>query len=118
MGLITVNDSFTYPPSLGRNKKDQLYYLKGEKEPYTGPYEILDNHGQLLFKGHFKDGKDHGVYEEFENGEEYSDWLLNTCHIFIAPGFIFGSEGNKYIRMSICVNESILNEVKNRILHV
>ena len=58
------------------------------------------------------------IPQEFENGEEYSDWLLNTCHIFIAPGFIFGSEGNKYIRMSICVNESILNEVKNRILHV
>ena len=58
------------------------------------------------------------IPQEFENGEEYSDWLLNTCHIFIAPGFIFGSEGNKYIRMSICVNESILNEVKNRIFHV
>lgn len=77
-----VKDSFTYPPSLGRNRKDQLYYLKGEKEPYTGPYEILDNHGQLLFKGHFKDGKNHGVYEEFENGEvcyreTFSDGVLN-----------------------------------------
>ena len=58
------------------------------------------------------------IPQEFENGEEYSDWLLNEFHIFIAPGFIFGSEGNKYIRMSICVNESILNEVKNRIFQM
>ena len=58
------------------------------------------------------------IPQEFENGEKYSDWLLNEFHIFIAPGFIFGSEGNKYIRMSICVNESILNEVKNRIFQM
>ena len=87
-----VKDSFTYRPSLGKYRKDQLFYLTGEKEPYTGPYETLDNHGQLLFKGHFKDGKNHGVYEEFKNGEvcwreTSSDGVLNGLHeIFDVQG--------------------------------
>ena len=33
---------------------------------------------------------------------EFSDKLLYGCGVFITPGGIFGSEGNNYIRISLC----------------
>lgn len=44
-----------------------------------------------------------------------SDLLLKECKIFISPGFIFGKQGEKYIRISLCNNISKLIEAKNRI---
>jgi hypothetical protein len=42
------------------------------------------------------------------------DILLKT-HVFITPGFIFGSNGERYIRISLCADESTLTEAKRRI---
>jgi aspartate/methionine/tyrosine aminotransferase len=48
------------------------------------------------------------------NTEEFTDTLLYDKYVFIAPGTVFGSNGDGYIRASLCVSSEILNEVLNR----
>jgi len=35
--------------------------------------------------------------------------------VFITPGFVFGSNGTKYIRISLCASEETLKEAADRI---
>jgi len=53
--------------------------------------------------------------ENIENTTEWMDQLLHEKQVFITPGFVFGSNGERYIRLSLCSNEKILNEALNRI---
>jgi LL-diaminopimelate aminotransferase len=55
------------------------------------------------------------VPEKWENSEEYSDFLLEKYKLFITPGIIFGSNGKKHIRTSLCVSEEKLNECLKRV---
>lgn len=48
--------------------------------------------------------------------EEYIEGILNKSHIFITPGFIFGENGQRYIRISLCASEERLSEAKERIM--
>jgi len=48
--------------------------------------------------------------------ELYIEDILNKAHVFITPGFIFGKNGERYIRISLCANEERLKEAKDRIL--
>jgi len=41
--------------------------------------------------------------------------ILNRAHVFITPGFIFGSNGNRYVRISLCADERRLEEARERI---
>jgi aspartate/methionine/tyrosine aminotransferase len=50
------------------------------------------------------------------NSEALTDKLLYEKDVFITPGTIFGTNGEGYIRASLCVNEEKLNEVLNRII--
>ena len=49
-----------------------------------------------------------------KSSEEYIDRLLYDKNIFIAPGTIFGSNGEGYIRFSLCVNEEKIKEAIER----
>ena len=46
--------------------------------------------------------------------EEFIDKVLIEKHIFITPGTIFGSNGEGYIRFSLCVNEEKIQDAINR----
>lgn len=48
------------------------------------------------------------------NAEEFIDRVLYDRHIFITPGTIFGSNGEGYIRFSLCVEESKIREAIGR----
>ncbi|MBJ2174228.1 aminotransferase class I/II-fold pyridoxal phosphate-dependent enzyme [Aureibaculum sp. A20] len=48
--------------------------------------------------------------------EQTADDLLYTYDVFLAPGTIFGTNGEGYIRLSLCVTEEVLSEVLSRIL--
>jgi len=48
--------------------------------------------------------------------EKMADMLLYTNNVFLAPGTIFGSNGEGYIRISLCVSEEVLQEVLDRFL--
>lgn len=52
---------------------------------------------------------------EFKNGYELSDRILDHSNVFITPGGIFGSAGEKYIRVSLCATEQKIEEAIERI---
>lgn len=49
------------------------------------------------------------------SGEQLSDELLYECNVFVPPGKIFGTEGDPFIRFSLCSTTEILTEALNRI---
>ena len=53
--------------------------------------------------------------EGHNDSESFIDQLLHDKHIFLAPGTIFGSAGQGYIRFSLCVDKSQIVEALNRI---
>ena len=42
------------------------------------------------------------IPESYQNGYELSDDILHGTHVFLTPGGIFGSQGDRYIRVSLC----------------
>ena len=56
------------------------------------------------------------IPEEIINCEMYIEEILNKSYVFITPGFIFGENGERYIRISLCANEKRLEEAKERLL--
>lgn len=49
------------------------------------------------------------------NSEEMADKVLYEANVFLTPGFIFGSKGDRYIRISLCSNETMLKEALERV---
>ncbi|EAQ42264.1 pyridoxal phosphate-dependent aminotransferase [Polaribacter sp. MED152] len=49
-----------------------------------------------------------------KKSEEVTDSVLYDKDIFITPGTIFGSQGEGYIRFSLCVTEEIIKEAISR----
>lgn len=53
---------------------------------------------------------------QYECASELSDLLLREAGVFITPGMIFGSNGKKYLRISLCSSTALLKESKRRII--
>jgi aspartate/methionine/tyrosine aminotransferase len=49
------------------------------------------------------------------SSEVFADKFLYEANVFLTPGFIFGSNGERYIRISLCAKEKILEEALRRI---
>ncbi|MFH4968685.1 aminotransferase class I/II-fold pyridoxal phosphate-dependent enzyme [Gaetbulibacter sp. M240] len=47
--------------------------------------------------------------------EDFIDRILQEQHIFITPGTIFGTQGEGYIRFSLCADTELLEEALTRI---
>ena len=57
-----------------------------------------------------------GKIPESENSSEVlADKILYGAKVFITPGFIFGSNGERYIRISLCATKQRMNEALERI---
>lgn len=54
----------------------------------------------------------------YSNVEELTEKVLHEARVFITPGFIFGSNGERYIRISLCAKEEKLAEALNRIKRI
>lgn len=74
-------------------------------------YRLLDALGCLYRKGQA------GLFiwaelpAEFEGDcYAFSDRVLERCGVFVTPGGIFGSEGDRYIRISLCAKREQLAE--------
>lgn len=52
---------------------------------------------------------------DYIDAEEYIDLILKEKSIFIAPGTIFGTNGNRYIRLSLCAPQEELEEALARL---
>ncbi len=57
------------------------------------------------------------IPEQYKDGFELSDKLLNDAHVFITPGGIFGEQGKYFIRISLCSTKETLQQAKERILN-
>ena len=57
-----------------------------------------------------------GKINSNKSSKEMADYLLYKKNIFIAPGFIFGKNGEGYIRFSLCVDEELIIEAKKRLI--
>jgi len=58
------------------------------------------------------------IPENYRNGEDFSDYLLYEKGIFAAPGSVFGSNGDSYIRFSLCTPKEELKKVIHRIKNI
>jgi aspartate/methionine/tyrosine aminotransferase len=56
------------------------------------------------------------IPDKIPDCENYIEEILNTTRVFITPGFIFGNNGERYIRISLCANEKRLTEAKERLI--
>ena len=55
------------------------------------------------------------IPDEMEGSEALSNKVLYEANVFITPGFIFGSRGERYIRISLCCKNETLEEALTRI---
>lgn len=53
--------------------------------------------------------------ESVIDAEKFVDKLLSEANVFITPGFIFGSNGEKYVRVSLCNSMQKLEEAIRRV---
>ncbi len=51
----------------------------------------------------------------YRDGYELTDQLLQEKHVFLTPGGIFGSNGDGYVRVSLCSPVSVLAEAAERV---
>jgi len=55
------------------------------------------------------------IPDRYKDSGELADEILYGKNVFITPGFIFGDKGNRYVRISLCCPEPMLEEALNRI---
>lgn len=56
------------------------------------------------------------IPDRYRDAFEYSDHILQTAHLFITPGGIFGSQGDRYLRPSLCSPVEVLTQARARIV--
>ena len=55
------------------------------------------------------------IPDSYSNCEELTERVLHEARVFITPGFIFGSKGERYIRISLCAKEEKIQTALERI---
>lgn len=55
------------------------------------------------------------IPESYGSSEELADKVLYDASVFVTPGFIFGSNGDRYIRISLCATEEKMRLALDRI---
>ncbi len=55
------------------------------------------------------------IPEKYRDVEELTEKVLHEARVFITPGFIFGSNGERYVRVSLCAKDDKMKEALSRI---
>ena len=55
------------------------------------------------------------IPDAYRDAEELTEKVLHEANVFITPGFIFGSNGARYVRISLCAKDDKLEEALRRI---
>lgn len=79
--------------------------------------QILDTLGCTYDKsqvGMFVWGR---IPDGYADVEDLTEQVLHEAKVFITPGFIFGSNGKRYIRISLCAKDEKIEEALKRIKH-
>ncbi|HMI07206.1 MAG TPA: aminotransferase class I/II-fold pyridoxal phosphate-dependent enzyme [Flavobacterium sp.] len=106
-------------------QKGAIEALKSDKSWFEKQNAIYGRRRELTFKLAEKlnctfDRNSVGLFvwaklpAAIESSEKFIDEILYSKHIFITPGTIFGSNGEGYIRFSLCVKESEIEKAIER----
>jgi aspartate/methionine/tyrosine aminotransferase len=99
--------------SLGKEWYDSINEVYRKRR--NKAYELLD----LIQCNYSKDQAGMFIWAripaEYKNGYELSDEVLYKSRVFITPGGIFGSAGDRYIRVSLCSTEEKFDQSVQRI---
>lgn len=55
------------------------------------------------------------IPDKYADVEDLTEAVLHKAHVFITPGFIFGNNGKRYIRISLCAKDEKMKEALRRI---
>ena len=55
------------------------------------------------------------IPDSYNHVEQLTERILHEARVFITPGFIFGTNGERYIRISLCAKEEKMQEALRRI---
>ena len=67
----------------------------------AGRYEVINTTGEIP--------------EKYVDVEDLTEKVLHEARVFITPGFIFGSNGKRYVRISLCAKEEKIQQALERI---
>lgn len=58
------------------------------------------------------------IPEKYSDCEQLTEKVLNEAKVFITPGFIFGSNGERYVRISLCANVEQMQQALERVQQI
>ncbi|MDR2776118.1 MAG: aminotransferase class I/II-fold pyridoxal phosphate-dependent enzyme [Tannerella sp.] len=58
------------------------------------------------------------ISDEAESGETLANTVLYEANVFVTPGFIFGSAGDRYVRISLCCKNHLLEKALERVKQI
>ena len=56
------------------------------------------------------------IPDEYADAEQLTEQLLHQYGVFVTPGFVFGSNGKRYMRISLCAKKERMEEALQRII--
>lgn len=56
------------------------------------------------------------IPDEYADAEQLTEQLLRQHGVFVTPGFVFGSNGKRYMRISLCAKKERMEEALQRII--
>jgi LL-diaminopimelate aminotransferase len=99
--------------SLGKDWQEQVNVVYRKRREKV--FQLLDALNSTYSKeqaGLFVWAK---IPQKFKDCYDCSDQILHSFYVFITPGGIFGSAGEKYVRVSLCTTEEKIEEAIERI---
>ena len=55
------------------------------------------------------------IPDSYKDVEDLTERVLHEARVFITPGFIFGSNGKRYVRISLCAKDEKMKEALDRV---
>lgn len=99
--------------TLGEEWHDSLNKIYAERKEKV--FELLNELGCVYNKNQAGMFVWAAIPALFESGFQLADKVLSEAFVFITPGGIFGSAGNKYIRISLCCSIENITKAIERI---
>ncbi|MBE7629982.1 pyridoxal phosphate-dependent aminotransferase [Tenacibaculum piscium] len=92
-------------------------WFKTQNKTYQERRELIFQLADILKCTYNKNSTGLFVWAKIPEGktsEEIADEILYTKDIFITPGTVFGSQGEGYIRFSLCISKKVIQEAISR----
>lgn len=55
------------------------------------------------------------IPDRYDDAEQLTERVLHEAKVFITPGFIFGSNGRRYVRISLCASDERMSQALERV---